>query len=77
MVVNFPCSIYTKTIGDNDDYIYCDKCNLLVHIKCHNLNFIDYQYLNVNNDPWFYLRCNSELFPFGTLNNKTFNQYIH
>ena len=28
MVITFACSICTKTIGDNDDSIYCDKCNL-------------------------------------------------
>ena len=48
-----------------------------MHIKCNNLNFLDYQYLNENDDPWFCLKCNIELFPFGTLNNKTFNQYIN
>ena len=77
MVIAFTCSICTKAIGDNDDSLYCDRCNLWVYTKCKNLNFIDYQYLNGNDDPWFSLRCNSELFPFGTLNNKTFNQYIN
>ena len=66
----------TKTLDDDDNSIYCDKCNLWVYIKCSNLNFLDYQYLNGNDDPWFCLKCNTELFPFGTLNNKTFNQYI-
>ena len=47
-----------------------------MHIKCNNLNFIDYQNLNGNDDPWFCLKCNSELYPCGTSNNKTFNQYI-
>ena len=77
MVIAFTCSICTKAIGDNDNSLYCDRCNLWVYTKCKNLNFIDYQYLNGNDDPWFSLRCNSELFPFGTLNNKTFNQYIN
>ena len=72
MVITFPRSIFTKAIGDNHNYIYCDKCNLWVNMKCNNLNFRDYQYLNGNDDPWFCLKCNSELFPFGTLNNKTF-----
>ena len=76
IAITFPCSICIKTIGDNDNSLYCDKCNLWVHIKC-NLNFIDCQYLNGNDDPWFCLKCNTELFPFGTLNNKTFNQYIN
>ena len=62
------------SISDNDDSIYCDNCNLWVHINCNNLNFIDY--LNGNDDPWFCLQCDSEFYPIGTLNNKTFNQYI-
>ena len=69
MVITFPCHICTKTIIDNDDAIYRDKCNLWVHINCNNLNFIDYQYRNGNDDPWFCLNCNTELFPFGTFNN--------
>ena len=77
MVINFPCSICTKRNGDNDGFTYCDKCNLWVHIKFNNLNFADYQYLNVNDDSWLFFKCNSELFPFGTLNNKIINQYIN
>ena len=77
MVVPFPCSICTKTTGDNDDSIYHDKCNLWVHIKCNNLNFIDYQCHNRNNDPWFCFKLNTELFPFGTSNMKTFNRYLN
>ena len=75
MVITFPCSACTETIGDNDDAMYCGKCNLWVHIKCNNLNVIDYLYLNGNDDPC--LKSNTELFPFGTLNNKRFNQYIN
>ena len=56
----------TKVIRDNGNFIYCDKCNLWVHIKCNNLSFMDNQYLNGNDDSWFCLKCNSELFPFGT-----------
>ena len=48
-----------------------------MHIKCNNLNFIDYQYLNGHDEPWFCLKCKSKFYPFGTLNNKTFNQYIN
>ena len=76
MVIYFPCSICTKTNGDNDSK-YCDKCNLWMNIKCNNLNFIDYQYLNGNYDPWFRRKCNSEFYPFGTLNNKKLSQYIN
>ena len=55
--------------------------NLLVHIKCNNLNYIIYKYLNGNGDPWFCLKCNSQLFLFVipvsyTLNNKKIMQHI-
>ena len=60
MVISFPRSICVNSIGDNDDSIFCDKCNSWIHIKCNNPNYIDYQYLNGNDDPWFCLKCNSE-----------------
>ena len=69
-------SICVKAICDKEDSIYCGKCNLWVHIKCNNLNYIDYKYLSGNGDPWFCLSCNSLLFPFGTLHNKKFMHHI-
>ena len=77
MVITFPCSICVKATGDKEDSIYCDKCNLWVHIKCNNLNYIDFKYLSGNGDPWFCLKCNSQLFPFGALSNKNVcNTYL-
>ena len=38
--------------------------------------YIDYKYIIRNDDPWFFLKRNSQLFPFGTLNNKIFIQHI-
>ena len=76
VVITFPFSICVKAIGDEEGSIYCDKCNLWVHIKCNNLNYIDYKYLSGNCDHWFCLKCNSQLFPFGTLGNKKFMQHI-
>ena len=76
MVIAFPCSICIKAIGDSEDSIYCNKCNLWVYIKCNNLNYIDYKYLCGNGDPWFRLKSNSQLFPFGFINNKKLMQHI-
>ena len=76
MVLTVPCSICVKAIGDKEGSIYWDKCNLWVHIKCDNLNYIDYEHLSGNSEPWFCLKCNSQLFPFGTLDNKKFMQLI-
>ena len=76
MVITFLCNICVKAIGDKEDSIYCDKCNLWVHIKCNNLNYVDYKYLSGNGDPLFCLKCNSQLFPFITLDNKKLIQHI-
>ena len=76
MVRSFPYNIWAKSIGDNDDAVFYDNCNSWAHIKCKDLNFIDYQYLNSNDDQWFCLKCNNEIFPLGTLNNKPFSLYI-
>ena len=65
-----------KAIGDKEDSIYCDKCNPWVHIKCNNLNYLVYKYFSGNGDPWFCLKCSSQLFPVGTLDNKKFMQQI-
>ena len=46
-------------------------------MKCNSPNFIDYQYLDGNGNPWFCLKRNTELFLFGTLNNKTCNKYVN
>ena len=37
---------------------------------------MDYKYLSGNGEPWFCLNFNSQLFPFGTLDNKKFMQHI-
>ena len=46
-------------------------------MKCNSPNFIDYQYLDENDNPWFCLKRNTELFLLGTLNNKTCNKYVN
>ena len=56
MVITFPCRICVKAICDKEDFIFCDKCNLCVHIKCNNLNYVDYKYLSGNGDTWFCLK---------------------
>ena len=45
-------------------------------IKLLRMSYIDYNYLSGNSDPWFCLRCNSQLSQFGTLDKKNFMQNI-
>ena len=64
--------ILNTNIKDTDSAAQCDICQLWVHMKCNNLNHIDYKYLPGSKDPWFYISCCNEIFPFGTLANKNF-----
>ena len=43
------------------------QCNSWVHIKCNDLNYNDYKFLQNSNDPWFCISCCSENFPFNTV----------
>ena len=40
------------------------------------LKYIVCKHFCVNDNSWFCLKCNSQLFPFHTLNNKTFMQHV-
>ena len=47
----FPCKIFNENVNGIDHAIQCDVCNFWVHIKCNSLNYIDYKYLQGNDDP--------------------------
>ena len=68
--LTFPCRGYNKNDYDKEHAIQCDICNFSVHIKCNNLNYIDYKHLQGNNGLWYCITCSSSIFPFKFLNNK-------
>ena len=70
--IKFPCKICKNNVTNSDQAIQCDLCDSWVHIKCNDLNFIDYKFLQNSNDPWFCISCCSEIFPFSTVKNKNF-----
>ena len=44
-----------------------------IHIKCNNLNFLDYRYLQNCDESWYCIECCSKIFPFNSLSsNKKF-----
>ena len=62
----FPCRICTKTVQ-------CDFCELWIHIKCNNLNYLDYRYLQNCDESWYCIECCNTIFPFNSLSsNKKF-----
>ena len=69
----FPCMICIKNVSDKDKAVQCDLCELWVHIKCNNLNYLDYRYLQNSNESWYCIECCSPIFPFNSLSsNKNF-----
>ena len=69
----FPCRICVKNVSDKDKAVQCDLCELWVHIKCNNLNYLDYRYLQNSNESWYCIECCSTIFPFNSLSsNKNF-----
>ena len=69
----FHCRICEKNVSDKDKAVQCDLCELWVHIKCNNLNYLDYRYLQNSNESWYCIECCSTIFPFNSLlSNKNF-----
>ena len=60
-------------MSDKNKAVQCDLCELWVHINCHNLNYLDYRYLQNSNECWYCIECCSTIFPFNSLSsNKNF-----
>ena len=48
-------------------------CKLRIHIKCNNLEYLDYRYLQNCDECWYCMECCSTIFPFNSLSsNKIF-----
>ena len=69
----FPCRIYAKNVHDKDKAVQCDLCEFWIHIKCNNLNYLDYRYLQTCDGSWYCIECCSSVFSFNSLSsNKNF-----
>ena len=76
--LKFLCKICAKNVSGNVEAVQCDLCELWVHIKCNNLNYLDYRYLQNSNESWYCIECCSTIFPFNSLSlNKTFDDLQH
>ena len=54
---------FVKNVSDKDKAVQCDLCELWVHIKCNNLNYLDHRYLQNSNESWYCVECYSAIFP--------------
>ena len=69
----FPCRICAKNVHDKDKAVKCDLCKLWIHIKCNNLNYLDYRYLQKSDESWYCIEYCSTIFPFNSSSsNKNF-----
>ena len=69
----FPCNVCAKNVQDKDKAVQCGLCELLTHIKCNKLNYLDYKYLQNCDESWNYVEYCSTIFPFNSSSsNKNF-----
>ena len=62
-----------KNVHDKDKAV---QCELWIHIKCNNLNYLDYRHLQNCDESWYCIDCCSTIFPFNSLSsNKNFLSY--
>ena len=65
----FPCRICARNVHDKDKAVKCDLCELWIHIKCNNLNYLDYRYLQKCDESCCCIECCSTIFPFKSLSS--------
>ena len=51
------CKVCLKSVKRSDMAILCDHCDNWIHIKCNNLDKLDYEMLKSTADPWFCITC--------------------
>ncbi|XP_065684726.1 uncharacterized protein LOC136096953 [Hydra vulgaris] len=63
---NSICAVCNVNVNKNQKAVFCDSCLNWVHLKCNNLNDIDYQLLknSSKNCSWFCINCLASIFPF-------------
>ena len=58
------CPFCEKIVKNRDKAICCDLCIKWIHIRCNNLNDLDYEYLKNNDETWYCKTCIQEILPF-------------
>ena len=58
------CPFCEKIVKTRDKAICCDLCIKWIHIRCNNLNDLDYEYFKNNDETWYCKTCIQEILPF-------------
>ena len=64
------CSVCKKSVLNQRKAICCDHRNQWAHIKCNNLNDLDYNLLKLKKENWYCKLCTSEILLFYQINEK-------
>ena len=62
--MKFNCCFCKLNVSDRAKAICYDHCNEWIHIKCNELNDIDYENLKTSNNIWYCILCTKEILPF-------------
>ena len=66
---HYPYAVCKESALNQHKAICFDHCNHWVHIKCNDLNDLDYNLLKSKNEFWYCILCSSEILPFCTVNS--------
>ena len=58
------CPFWETIVQTHDKATCCHLCRKLIHIKCNNLNDLDYEYLKSEDETWYCKTCIQETLPF-------------
>ena len=65
----FPGKICAKSVHEKDKATQCDRREFWIHIKCNNLDYLDYRYLQNCDKSWYCIEYCSTVFPFNSLSS--------
>lgn len=54
MTPKLPCGFCYRAVAKNHNAVYCDSCNLWVHMKCNNLIKFCYRKLQASQEPSYF-----------------------
>ena len=70
-----PCSVCYKCVRNNQKGLFCDSCNLWIHLSCTTLTVLEYDKLSLDPGQWFCFACLQTALPFSNVvsENEFFN----
>ena len=75
--MKYPCGICNKNVTENTNSIFCNCCNLWVHLKCTDLDKLSFKRLSEQDEEWYCRKCLDTIFPFSSLSNNEFLSVIY